>query len=77
MYQSPGWLEKNNHPTVEVYLERTALMFNHVRICVSSRKDTNRKELLASLASLPCGEQPCFTAEMKARNERYLETTIG
>ena len=60
-----------------VYLERTALIFNHVRPCVSSRKDTNRKETLASPAPLPGGEQPCFTAETKPRNVSYLETLVG
>jgi hypothetical protein len=59
------------------YFERTAFISNHVRICVSSRKDTNRKETLVSTAPLPGGEQPCFTAETKLRSVRYLETVIG
>ncbi len=79
VHQSPDGLEKKkksfNNRTV--YLERTALIFNHVRLCVSSRKDTNCKEMLASLAPLPGGEQPCFTAETKPCNVRYLETVIG
>src|SRR6266852_8553880 len=50
--------EKQSFNSKTVYLERTALIFNHVRLCVSSRKDTNRKETLASPAPLPGGEQP-------------------
>jgi len=59
------------------YLERTALILNHVRLRVSSREDTSRKETSASPVTSPVGEEPFFTAETKACNERYLETVIG
>ena len=59
------------------YLERTALILNHVRLRVSSKKDTSRKETSASPVTSLVEEEPCFTAETKACNERYLETVIG
>jgi hypothetical protein len=59
------------------YLERTAFIFNHVCPCVSSKKDTSRKEMSTSSVTSLAGEQPCLTAETRACNARYLETRIG
>lgn len=52
-------------------------MPNHVRLRVSSRKDTSRKEMSPSPVTSPVGEEPCFTVETRACNERYLDTVIG